>query len=277
MRIDERIEQHYAALGPQEQLVADTILNHMGDLAVYNAAELARLSGVSKATVSRLFRRLGFADFHEVKEHARALRSSGVPLATRGSEDDLLAHAAQEQENLGRLFGSVDKARLGHAARLVAEARSALLIGFRNSFPLALHLRQQLLQCRDGIGLAPQPGQTLGEELAGLGPADAVVLLGFRRRPEAFASVLKAAAGTGASTVLMGDASARRLAAHATVWIECPVESSGAFDSYAAAMSLLSVFANEVLATVGRLGTKRISDISALFDSLHEIERLPNH
>src|SRR5690349_3827229 len=136
MRIDERIEQHYPALGPQEQLAADTILNHLGDLAVYNAAELARLSGVSKATVSRLFRRLGFADFNEVKEHTRALRSSGVPLATRESDGGLPTHAALEQRNLQRLFESIDETRLGEVANLLAGARKVLLIGFRNSFPL---------------------------------------------------------------------------------------------------------------------------------------------
>lgn len=275
MRIDERIERHYPELGPQEQLVADTILNHLGDLAVYNAAELARLSGVSKATVSRLFRRLGFADFHEVKEHARALRSSGVPLATTNPDRGLTTHVDLEQRNLQRLFESLDEARLNEVASLVAGARKVLLIGFRNSFPLALHLRQQLLHCRDGIGLAPQPGQSMGEELVGLGPADAVVLLGFRRRPESFSSILKAAAGTGASTILIGDASGRRLASSAKVWIECPVEARGAFDSYAVAMSLLSVLANAVLAATGRPGTKRVGEITALFDSLGEIERLP--
>jgi DNA-binding MurR/RpiR family transcriptional regulator len=274
MRIDERIEQHYQELGPQEQIAADTILNHLGDLAVYNAAELARLSGVSKATVSRLFRRLGFADFHEVKEHTRALRSSDVPLATSDSDGGLPTHAALEQQNLRRLFETIDEARLGEVAKLIAGAERVLLIGFRNSFPLALHLRQQLLQCRDGVGLAPQPGQSVGEELAGLGPADVVVLLGFRRRPEDFSKVLKSAAGTGAATVLIGDASARRIAADARVWMECPVEASGAFDSYAAAMSLMSVLANGVLAARGRPGTKRISEITRLFDSLGEIERL---
>lgn len=272
MRIDERIEKHYRELGPQEQKAADTILDRLGDLAVYNAAELARLSGVSKATVSRLFRRLGFADFHEVKEHTRALRSSGVPLATRESDGGLAAHAVSEQQNLQRLLGSFDDVRLGETADLLAGARKILLVGFRNSFPLALHLRQQLVQCRDGVALAPQPGQSVGEELAGLGPDDVAVLLGFRRRPEGFSKVLAAAAKTGATTVLIGDSSARRLAGTAAVWIECPVDSGGAFDSYAAPMSLMSVLANGVMAARGRPGTKRVSEITGLYDSIGEIE-----
>ncbi|GAA5189191.1 MurR/RpiR family transcriptional regulator [Arthrobacter gyeryongensis] len=273
MRIDERIEQHYSELGPQEQKAADTLLDRLGDLAVYNAAELAQLSGVSKATMSRLFRRLGFADFNEVKEHTRSLRSSGVPLARQEGDGGLPLHLAQEQQNLDRLFDTLDDDRLLNVAQQLAEARNVLLIGFRNSFPVALHLRQQLLQCRSSVSLAPQPGQSVGEELAGLDGNDVVVLLGFRRRPDRFQHVLKAATSTGASTILIGDPSARWLASDASLWIECPVEGSAAFDSYAAAMSLMSVIANGVLAAKGRSGRDRVREITGVFDALEEIER----
>lgn len=273
MRIDERIEKHYAELGPQEQKAADTLLDRLGDLAVYNAAELAELSGVSKATISRLFRRLGYADFNEVKEHARTLRSSGVPLPTQGPDGGISLHLAADRQNLGRLFETFDDDRLLAVARQVAGARNVLLIGFRNSFPIALHLREQLLQCRSSVSLAPQPGQSVAEELAGLGDADVVILLGFRRRPEGFHGVLKAAAATGASTILIGDPSARWLAAGASTWIECRVEGSAAFDSYAAAMSLMSAIANGVLAAVGRPGRDRVREITGIFDSLGEIEQ----
>ncbi|MFJ5955861.1 MurR/RpiR family transcriptional regulator [Paenarthrobacter sp. NPDC092416] len=273
MRIDERIERHYPELGPQERKAADTLLDRLGDLAVYNAAELAELSGVSKATMSRLFRRLGFADYNEVKEHIRSLRSSGVPLAAQGADGGLPQHLALEHQNLKRLFEGLEDARLQEATRLLAGARNVLVLGFRNSFPLALHLRQQLLQCRPAVALAPQPGQSVGEELAGMGEADVVVLLGFRRRPEGFHSALKAAAATGASTILIADPSARWLAAEASIWIECPLEGSAAFDSYATAMSLMSVLANGVLAGRGRPGRDRVREITGVYDSLREIER----
>src|SRR5205085_8185173 len=105
---------------------ADTLLDRLGDLAVYNAAELAKLSGVSKATISRLFRHLGFADFNEVKEHTRRLRSSGVPLATQEPDGGLPLHLALEKQNLDRLFETLDEGRLLEVARQLAEARSVL-------------------------------------------------------------------------------------------------------------------------------------------------------
>ncbi|MDU2734154.1 MAG: MurR/RpiR family transcriptional regulator, partial [Mixta calida] len=49
-QLDERLRQHYGQLSPQEQRIADFIFDHFDDLIGYNSAELARLSGVSKAT-----------------------------------------------------------------------------------------------------------------------------------------------------------------------------------------------------------------------------------
>jgi hypothetical protein len=92
LNIGQRIDGRYGELSPQEQRAADFILDHMSDLAVYNASELARLSGVSKATVSRLFRRLGFQDSAEVRDHARALRSLGAPLGGPGASAGTPAH-----------------------------------------------------------------------------------------------------------------------------------------------------------------------------------------
>lgn len=273
MRIDERIERHYPELSPQEKKAADTLLDRLGDLAVYNAAELADLSGVSKATMSRLFRRLGFADFTEVKEHTRALRTSGVPMPVQQPVGGLQAHAVHEVLQLQRFFESLDAARVEAATQHLATAGKVLLIGFRNSFPIALHLRQQLLQSRNGVDVAPQPGQSVGEELAGLGQDDVVVLIGFRRRPKGFREVVAAAAATGAAAILIGDATARGLAGEGNIWIECPVSGTGAFDSYAAPMSLMTVLANGALAALDKPGRERIRKITGMFDSLDEIER----
>jgi DNA-binding MurR/RpiR family transcriptional regulator len=195
-----------------------------------------------------------------------------MPLGSQGADAGLTGHMEREVENVRRLFELLDDPRLAAATERIAQADTVLLIGYRNSFPVALHLRQQLLQCRKHVNLAPQPGQSLGEELAGLGKGDAVVLFGFRRRPAEFHRVLKAAASTGAVIILIADSSARRLAAEATIWIECPVDGPQALDSYASAMSLVSILANGVLTLLGRAGRERVRKVAGFFDSLGEIE-----
>ncbi|NPC95819.1 MurR/RpiR family transcriptional regulator [Nocardioides sp. zg-DK7169] len=268
MRIDERIARRHATLTPQERKAATTLLDHLDDLATYRAAELAVLAGVSKATMSRLFRRLGFADFDEVREHLRALRSAGEPRRVDGSPD-LAVHAAAEGDAITRVL---HQPAITEAAHLLATAGRVLVVGWRNSHPVALHLRQQLVQARAGVALAPLPGQVIGEELVDLGAGDAVVVLGFRRRPRGFAEFLDAAAGTGARVVLVADATALPLVDRVDVWMECPVQTGLAFDSYAAAMSLVGVLADAVLSACGSAARDRVSAISRTYDLLGELE-----
>ncbi|MGJ9373484.1 MurR/RpiR family transcriptional regulator [Nesterenkonia sp. CF4.4] len=277
-RIDARIDARYGSLPPQERRVADFLLEHLGDLAIFSAADISRETGVSKATVSRLFRKLDFEDFREVKDHARALRSRGVPTAAPVSSADndastgVQRHEARDHENLARLGAGLAEGRLQQAVEMLAAAERVTVLGLRNSYPVALHLHQQLIQTRSKVRLAPQPGQTLGEELAGIGAGDLVVAVGFRRRPVVFGKAVRAVAASSAQLLCLGDSTSRHYAMEADCWIECPIDSEGAFDSYAAAMSLVSLLANGVLNRQLGAGRKRISAIAKAYDELDELE-----
>lgn len=269
LRIEERIAARRLDLSPQERRAASTLLDHLDDLATYRAAELASLAGVSKATMSRLFRSLGFADFDEVREHLRTLRTStGEPRLGDGG-GDLPAHLAREAESMRR---AVEHPGVAQVVELLATARRVTVVGWRNSFPVALHLRQQLAHVRADVRLAPAPGQVVGEELADVGPGDAVLVVGFRRRPAGFGRFLRECAETGARVVLLADPTAIEHARVADVWLECPVSSTLAFDSYAAAMSLVSVLADGVLSTLGDPGQERVHAISRSYERLAEVE-----
>jgi DNA-binding MurR/RpiR family transcriptional regulator len=267
-RIDERIALCRDTLPLQERRAADALLAHLDDLATYRAAELATLAGVSKATMSRLFRSLGFADFDEVREHLRGLRVAGEPRRTEGTPS-LAGHAANEAEAIRHVL---EAAPIPQAVSLLAEARQVLIVGWRNSYPVALHLREQLAQIRGSVVVGPQPGQTVGEELAGLGSGDVVVAVGFRRRPAGFGAFVTEALRTGAAVIVFADPAAARYLARATVALECPVQGALAFDSYAAAMSLVSVLADGVLERCGRDGRGRASAIASSYDRLSEVE-----
>lgn len=268
MRIDERIADRHDALTPQERRAAATLLEHLDDLATYRAAELAELAGVSRATMSRLFRSLGFEDFDEVREHLRALRSAGEPRRVDGAPN-AEALAAIEQ---GAILRAIEHPRILEVAGLLALARKVFVIGWRNSYPVALHLREQLAQARADVEIGPVPGQTTGEELVGLGPEDVIVVVGFRRRPKGFAEFLTEAGTTGAAVILVGDPTAVAHASQASIWLECPLQHSLAFDSYAAPMALVSVLADAVLGACGRAGSKRVRKITETYERMGEVE-----
>ena len=259
-----RIADGYRELSPQEQRAADFMRDHIADLAVYNSTEVARLSGVSKATVSRLYRRLGFENAEAVREHVRSLRAAGTPLAS-DAPTSYAEHLDRELANLRSVLGGLD---LAPAASLIAGARRVVVIGFRNSYPMALHLRQQLAQARPDVALAPQPGQSIGEELAALTADDVVVLVGFRRRPRGFADVVALVAASAARSILLTD----RPVPGPDIVIECPVDSVTAFDSYAAAASVISLLAAAVLGADLPAGRARIAAIGETYRALDELE-----
>ncbi|QCR36997.1 MurR/RpiR family transcriptional regulator [Nissabacter sp. SGAir0207] len=276
-QIDERLRGHYAALTPQEQRVADFIFENLDHLMSYNSAELARLSGVSKATVSRLFKRLGYPSYREMRDEVRALRQTGLPLADSRDAvqgNTLLArHYKQEMANLTQWVNQIDPAQFTAVIGALAAARRVCLLGFRNSYPVALHLRQQLLQIRPGVQLMPQPGQTLSEELVDLTPEDLVIFVAFRRRPRAVRTLLAHLQARQVPTLLVCEPQASTLPALARWHLAAPLDSVSAFDAYSAAMSLANLLSNALLHQMLSSGRQRIHQIADLYGDLDELEQ----
>lgn len=270
MTLEERVRGVYTQLSPQERRAADALLDAGDDLAVFTSGELADRSGVSRATLSRLYRRLGYDSFADVREQARTLRASGAPVPPEvpsgGSE-----FLEMESRNLAAVTRLLD-GRLQQAAATIMDAATVTVWGERNSYPVALHLREQLVQLRRDVAVLPAPGQTLGEDLVGLGPTDVVVAVGLRRRVSEFSRVLAWCREERAQVVLIGDPSARRFAAAASHWLECPVDSPGQFASYSAAMALVALLANECGHVAGRDAQRRVTEIQQANLQLDELE-----
>jgi DNA-binding MurR/RpiR family transcriptional regulator len=276
-QLDERLRSHYPQLSPQEQRVGDFVFDHFDDLISYNSAELARLSGVSKATVSRLFKRLGYEKYKDMRDELRTLRQSGMPLtdnrdAVQGNT--LLArHYKQEMANLTQWVNEVDTAQFGEVVQHLANSKRVFVVGLRNAYPVALHFRQQLLQARGGIQVLPQPGQTLSEELVEVTQEDMVVVLAFRRRPRIIKPLLQQLQHDGIPTLVICEPQAQAIIALARWQLCAPLDSVSAFDSYASANSLINLLANALLHELLTEGRQRIHQIADLYSHLDELEQ----
>ena len=276
-QIDERLRDHYPALTPQEQRVADFIFASIDDLMSYNSAELARLSGVSKATVSRLFKRLGYPSYRDMRDEMRTLRQSGMPLtdsrdAVQGNTL-LSRHYKQEMANLTQWINQIDGAQFSALTAALSQARQVRLLGFRNSYPVALHLRQQLIQVRPGVMMMPQPGQTLAEELADLTAQDVVIFVAFRRRPRMVKAILTQLQTLGVPVLLICEPQAQTLTPLSTWHLATPLDSVSAFDSYSSAMSLANLLSNALLHEMLASGRQRIHQINDMYGDLDELEQ----
>ena len=269
-----RIHESYDVLPLGERKLAELILQMNGDLAAYSATELAGRVGVSKATAARLFRRLGYADFHEMRQQARSYHGSPLEeLSSHPAKDGTPAqHVAHDIACLQQTFESVAKESIETAIKILAGAERVSVIGFRNSYPLAFYACELLSHVRANVRVLPMPGQTMSEEMVDLGRNDAVLAFGFRRRPAAFARILRVAHKQKARIVLLGDPSLGEAAASAHVALRCVSRGSGPFDSYVAPISLVNFLCSGVAMALGDSAQQRLRHIELLHAGLHDLE-----
>ncbi|NJD00403.1 MurR/RpiR family transcriptional regulator, partial [Candidatus Erwinia dacicola] len=163
--------------------------------------------------------------------------------------------------------------QLGDVVQALSNSKRIFIIGLRNAYPVALHLRQQLLQARAQVHLLPQPGQTLAEELVNLAPGDLVVVMAFRRRPRIIRPLLLQLQQLGIPTLALCEPQAQGVIALARWQLCAPLDSVSAFDSYAAANSLINLLANTVLHELLSDGRQRIHQIADLYSQLDELKQ----
>lgn len=258
-----------------ERRIADSFLTNPAELAVLTATELAAAVGVSNATVSRFFRRLGYDSFEQVRQQARQMRAAGSPLYTGrnapGSErisDILHSEVAVLEATLTRL----NPVTLGEIAQALATAPRIRTLGYRNSHFLAEYVTAQLGQMRRAVSPLLLPGQTQAEGIALLAEGDLAIVIGLRRRPAGFNRVVEEIAAKRARILLITDQTIREAPALATWTIECHVDTPQFADAYSGALAVLRLIAVETRRALGRSGQTYLEEVEALRDRLQELE-----
>lgn len=272
-----RVRAQYEQLSPVERRLADVVLNFPGDLASYSATELAGISEVSNTAVSRFVRRLGFANFDEMRRLARQEQEEGSPLYLLGRSTSapsvLLAerHVETATANLRRTFSENTPETLSAISSALAEARNVWVCGFRHGRFLADYLRWSLAHARPGVRRLPGDGETLGETLIDVGAGDVVVVFAMRRRVPAIAALVRTAAEQGAKVALITDPGMVNTAGAAWA-VRCQTRTRGPIDDHASALAVSHVLTEQVIVALQQASSARLGGIDDIHDRLDELE-----
>jgi DNA-binding MurR/RpiR family transcriptional regulator len=277
--VEGRILDVYDGLPASERRLADVVLACQGDLASYSASELAERAGVSKATTSRLFQRLGYARFTDARREARG---AGVPWGSPlsigatearpvGSGDILSAHLTRDVQNLGRTFESLRPEVVEEAVGRLVAARCVWIIGFRNSHALAHYAHSVLATVKPDVRLVPGSALEVAEDLAGLSDRDVVLAIGLRRRPQLFRRLLALIHRRGVPIVMVTDPTASTATRYATVVLRCHNWGSSMFDSYASAISVLNLLCARTAAGLDTAARDRLAVIEDIHCELDDL------
>ncbi|MCI1674613.1 MAG: MurR/RpiR family transcriptional regulator [Bifidobacterium tibiigranuli] len=273
MNVVERIRQSHDSLTTTEQEAADFILGHLTDALISNSAELSQLSGVSQPTLSRLFRKLGYKNAREFRRDVRRYHQPGAPeVASPDSTSGNFAHDLLERDttSLSRTYNRISDGQIATLAARILDARTVAILGLRNNYPMALHLREQLVQSRSNVMMLPQPGQSLAEEIVDLDGRDLAILFGVRRRTPIFATIAQELHRQGVPIIMVGDSTLRRTAQSCdATFLEADV-SVHILTSFTAAFSLVALLADAVATRAQLTGHGEVGRVAGL----GEIEKL---
>lgn len=273
--IDARIEALAEPLPESERKLAELLSAQPALLATHSATELATLAASSKAAVTRFIQRLGYDSFAQARREAREAQRWGAPGfqadADAPVEEVFGVHLRRDIENLTETFSRLAVGVAKPAVAKLAEARRVAVVGFRNSQPLAQYFGRQLVLLRDNVMVLPQPGQTLGEDLAHLGPEDLLVILALRRRVPALSRAAALARKAGVPVLAFTDCGAEDGALPATWRIQCEVRGASRFDSYVGPISVLNLLVSALSRHPSIDASARLRQIERWHEGLDEL------
>lgn len=270
-----RVRAALPNLRPAERRLGEFVCDFPGELASYSGSELAELAHVSKATVSRFIRCLGYENYEEARRHARDERQTGSRLflstsSSTGSVQSVAAHVAQGIANLEHTFLTITDTQIDGVAQALLESRKVWVIGFRSSQAFASYLQWQMTQVVEQIVAIPAAGQTLGEHLVSLTPEDLVIVFGLRRRVARMEQLLDAIASSRARLLYITDEGVP-FETRSSWHFRCQSLAPGPLFNHVAVTALCHLIASRAIERAGAEGRKRLRGIEALNDNLEEL------
>lgn len=181
------VQQHFAALSPRVQQVAELFLRDPQAVATESSRDLALALGLPASTLTRFAKVMGFPTFKEIQalckqqyvnlprdylERIKHAQTTDHPLPKQPALD--LAHAVQQSLQLTAL--ELSEHKLQEAAALLRGASEVWIHGIRRAYPVAAYLHYLLLKLGLRASLLDTQGGLLQPSLGRL-HADGVLLV----------------------------------------------------------------------------------------------------
>ena len=253
-----RINREYSQLTGAEKKIADYILLRRQEYQYMSITEMAEVTDVAEATVSRFCRRLGYKGYGAFKLAVASSTSGGQrpmnPLCGEVQQEDSLGDMCQkiyaaDVDAITQTLSLVDLAAVSKAADMLLAAERVLCMGMGGSMIIAQETAHLFSTTWPNF-YAVEDSNFQAIRCALLTPRDVVICFSYSGSTRDLVDVMKIARDRGAGTILVTRLPKSPGAAYADVVLECGArESPLQMGSIAARMSqlfLIDVLFNEV-------------------------------
>lgn len=268
MRANDLIVARFASLSPKLQQAARFIVDHPNEVVIVSMRQLAERAGAQPATLVRLAQQLGYVGWPALKAAFANDLGLSADDFTQRPQRVFDASRAREGELLGSLFSArrrnleLTETQCARPLREVIEvlrrAKAVHVAGFRASFPAAYAFFYGYRMFRNSVHLIDGQAGGLGMQLRPIERDDAVVSITIAPYSREALTVVEAAKADGAHIIALSDSIASPLALMADVPVQFLSRSPGIFPSAAAALALVEVLLELLVAEAGPRVTHQI-------------------
>jgi DNA-binding MurR/RpiR family transcriptional regulator len=269
-----RIRQDYSGMTPQFQVGAKYLLDFPNEIPITSMRKVASQAGVQPATLVRLAQSLGYPGWDDLKAvFLRSLRQAPKAYAEQARKllhdknpQDALGHAIAIQTGNIRRLEQDNAQRLPAAVHLLSKAKQVHVAGFRASFAPAYTFQYLYRLFRPSVTVLRGDAGTLDMELRAIAKGDAVVIIGFAPYSQESMRVAQAARQAGSRVLAICDSVVAPIALDADCVLVFSTETPSFFPSGAAAVALVEILIEQLLA---KAGPQAIDGIARAEDQLH--------
>lgn len=263
------------ALNGAQRRLGRYLKNDSSALLVSNVNDLAQAVGVSKATVVRFAKTMGYAGFPEFKrdiqkEMRRKLRAADrmkETFAELGDDENIFGKLIKRDIQLLQELQSASYSDFQEAVELILNARKVYLIGLNASTALAYILYFRLMRVKkEAHWIVMTGGTSLVEQLAFMKPDDALIAIDFVEVPREVQTALQHAEKIGTPILGITDFPSSPIAKAAKVCLYAKRGLHSSVNSLTPAFSLVNALAIAVGWAKKSDSIKALTDLDMLLE-----------
>ena len=277
--LEDLIAAQYAELSKQLKAAADYVIANPFEVATRSMRTVARLSGLTPPTFTRLAQALGFNSYEIIKEHCRiAVGHQHVSISDNArqlqQESDvttmplLYRQATASISNIENQIGRMDQQKIEQLVSAIQAAPTVMIHGALSSAGIADYFGYMAQWIMSNWVVIGSDGNSINTTLAKLNQAD--VFITITKQPFAKRSILaaKMASEKGAIVVVITDSHTCPALKFSGISFILPTQSPQFFPSYVSTLVLIESIVGLLVSRSGPEVQGRIKQIEQNIHSL---------
>ena len=176
-------------MSKSQKKVANYVLDHPNDIALYSAAEFGSKIGISESTVIRFSNSLGFSGYTELQKLVREqfFKESSLTSYQQAKMDipkDMSFHKQvmeQDRESILATMNQIDELAYQAAVQRISNAKSVYVLGLRSSYSAANWLSFSLGLVKEDVHFIQPDTEDVIRTIMKMDEHSVVIIISFHR------------------------------------------------------------------------------------------------